>query len=148
MPHLNLFTIKQENFPTIKKSKSGRRLVKKPVSFDSETELKEDKNSKSKNPNNESSNISKQKKIISKEKKPPLTNSISSISQRIQDLKTELLKLREERLQSSKKYSEEEISQNEISESVDSSGENSNSKMVTAEEIRVRYKEALGMVSL
>ena len=146
MPHLNLFTIKQENFPTIKKSKSGRRLVKKPVSFDSVTELKEDKNSKSKNPNNESSNISKQKKIISKEKKPPLTNSISSISQRIQDLKTELLKLREERLQGSKKYSEEEISQNEISESVDSSGENSN--MVTAEEIRVRYKEALGMVSL
>ena len=148
---MNLFTIKQENLPIVKKSKSGRRLVKtKFVSFDSKIdnsslELRDE--NLNKNPNNET--ISKHKKII-KERKPPLTNSIPSISQRIQDLKKELSKLREERLQGSKKHSEDEIIENEISEKGDSSGENSNStpdsKVVTAEEIRVRYKEALGMV--
>ena len=80
------------------------------------------------------------------------TNSVRSISLRIQELKGELTKLRRERLGKNAVLDQETTLDNEVvdeklnnhsgpSDQLPSSG------LVTAEDIRQRYKEAVGLVS-
>ena len=80
------------------------------------------------------------------------TNSVRSISLRIQELKGELTKLRRERLGKNAVLDQETTLDNDVvdeklnnhsgpSDKLPSSG------LVTAEDIRQRYKEAVGLVS-
>ena len=107
-----------------KMSKSGR-IVKVKRNYEEQTHEKKVKRSP-------------QKSSKSKKSKPE-TNSIIGMCQRIQELKNELAKLRSERLQ--------EESQDVAEKSIKEEAIDTRNTPVTADEIRARYKEAVGMVS-
>ena len=75
-------------------------------------------------------------KFWKSKKSKPETNSIIGMCQRIQELKNELAKLRSDRLN---EESQDVAVKEEIVEA--------RNTPVTADEIRARYKEAVGMVS-
>ena len=104
-----------------KMSKSGR-IVKVKRNYEEQTHEKKVKRSP-------------QKSSKSKKSKPE-TNSIIGMCQRIQELKNELAKLRSDRLN---EESQDVAVKEEIVEA--------RNTPVTADEIRARYKEAVGMVS-
>ena len=107
-----------------KMSKSGR-IVKVKRNYEEQTHEKKVKRSP-------------QKSSKSRKSKPE-TNSIIGMCQRIQELKNELAKIRNDRLS--------EESQDVANETVKEETVEARNTPVTADEIRARYKEAVGMVS-
>ena len=80
------------------------------------------------------------------------TNSVRSISLRIQELKGELTKLRRERLGKNAVLDQETTLDNDVVDEKLNNHSDPNDKLpssglVTAEDIRQRYKEAVGLVS-
>ena len=149
MPHLNLHqksiceTSKNQEFST---SKRGRKIKpKEHVNIEQTSTLAVEE------VNNELIDDFSQPKTNSS-KGFPKTNSIRSISLRIQELKEELTKLRSERLGKNVVLDQEKTLDNElVDEKVNKNSNPSNqipsSGLVTAEDIRQRYKEAVGLVS-